>query len=336
MTESALVAETESCYLCGSRGDVLYEGLRDHLYGAPGVWSIRACANPSCRLLWLDPQPTAEMIPRLYENYFTHSLDAKPTDAVTYRQPALAWAHGPLRQANKLLGILSFDSWRVNRRKGLYLGSPPRKGARLLDVGCGAGGLLVLMRERGWNVEGQDIDSAAAANTLEQHDLKIHRVPLGDIPVEAGTFDAITMNHVIEHVIDPRRMLERCLELLRPGGVLALATVNRDSWCHARFHEHWRGLEIPRHLWVFTRASMDAVIRKAGFDTVQVWDTAGGTIFFYHESQVIRARALAGGEDERARFRSHLSRSILGRLRMFTSVVQRGQGEELIAHARKR
>jgi SAM-dependent methyltransferase len=144
-----------------------------------------------------------------------------------------------------------------------------------------------------------------------------------------------TLNHVIEHVIDPRRMLERCYALLRPGGILALATVNRDSWCHARFREHWRGLEVPRHLWIFTRDSMDAVISGAGFGATKVWDTADGTTFFYHESQLIQDRALRGGQDEQARFRSHVSRALFGRLRPLTSVVQRGQGEELFAHARK-
>ena len=330
-----LVVPTESCYLCGTHGDVLYAQLRDYLYDAPGVWSIRACGNTACRLLWLDPQPTAKMIPRLYTNYFTHRSDSEATEVVAYRRPLLAWAHGPLRELNRLFGFVSFESFRVERRLGLYLGAPPRPGARLLDVGCGAGDLLSLMRRKGWDVEGQDIDAEATTNAVRKHDLKIHAVPLEDIPVEPGSFDAITMNHVIEHVIDPRRTLERCHALLRPGGILALATVNRDSWCHARFREHWRGLEIPRHLWVFTCGSMNAVISGAGFGATKVWDTADGTTFFYHESQLIQDRALRGGQDEQARFRSHVSRALFGRLRPLTSVVQRGQGEELFAHARK-
>src|SRR5260370_20816950 len=61
-----------SCRVCGSAGDLIYVGLVDSLFGAPGEWSMRRCGNRGCRLLWLDPQPTSEDIGMAYATYFTH------------------------------------------------------------------------------------------------------------------------------------------------------------------------------------------------------------------------------------------------------------------------
>jgi hypothetical protein len=62
-----------NCYLCGTGGEPLYEGLKDRLFNAPGEWNLKRCPNPECGLLWLDPMPLEEDIGMAYETYFTHA-----------------------------------------------------------------------------------------------------------------------------------------------------------------------------------------------------------------------------------------------------------------------
>jgi predicted SAM-dependent methyltransferase len=78
------------------------------------------------------------------------------------------------------------------------------------------------------------------------------------------------MSHVIEHVHDPVGVLKSCFELLRPGGVLWLETPNICSFGHETFGRNWRGLEPPRHLVIFSPASMRGALEVAGFSTVEI------------------------------------------------------------------
>ena len=66
-----------TCVVCGAPGEVLYAGLRDRLFSAPGEWNIKRCSNTSCGLLWLDPMPLETEVWKAYENYYTHSENAK-------------------------------------------------------------------------------------------------------------------------------------------------------------------------------------------------------------------------------------------------------------------
>lgn len=77
-----------------------------------------------------------------------------------------------------------------------------RKG-RLLDVGCGSGEFLAQMRELGWDVFGVEPDPQAARVAREQFGLTVWPGALAEASFPDGFFDAVTLNHVIEHVADP-------------------------------------------------------------------------------------------------------------------------------------
>lgn len=72
-------------------------------------------------------------------------------------------------------------------------------------------------------------------------------------------------SHVIEHVFDPVEMIDLMWAALRPGGVLLLATPNASSDVHLHFGRHWRGLEAPRHLVLFTESTLTKLLVSAGF-----------------------------------------------------------------------
>ena len=72
MTEIKTIKKS-NCYVCGSEGETIYEGLVDKLFVISGKWDISKCKNEKCKLIWLNPMPIEEDIHIAYNNYYTHS-----------------------------------------------------------------------------------------------------------------------------------------------------------------------------------------------------------------------------------------------------------------------
>jgi SAM-dependent methyltransferase len=89
-------------------------------------------------------------------------------------------------------------------------------------------------------------------------------------PSHEQTFDAITLSHVIEHVAAPRIMLQDCWRLLKPGGYIWVETPNADSMGYEIYGSNWRGLEVPRHLVLFTADSLRLNLEQAGFERIHI------------------------------------------------------------------
>jgi len=99
----------------------------------------------------------------------------------------------------------------------------------------------------------------------------------------------ITLSHVIEHVHDPLKLLRQCFELLAPGGRLWLQTPNLRSLGHAVFGPAWRGLEPPRHLVLFDRATLMAALAGAGFRETEFRAHPCVTLYMWQQSRQIAA-----------------------------------------------
>lgn len=242
------------CCLCGAAGEPLYRGSQDRLFGTPGSWDHSRCPNPGCGLVWLDPMPVEEEIGQAYQSYYTHEPGG---DAVG----------SPVKAALRHV----YHHWLRARRSRRYL-SVAQPG-RLLDVGCGDGSWLAGMREMGWQVEGQDVDAQAAARARSAYNVPVRLGQLQEVAFAENAFDAITMNHVIEHLHDPVGVLRECHRLLKPGGTLVAITPNVESYGHHRFGASWRDLDPPRHLHLFSTGALRACAEKAGFHSAEAWTT---------------------------------------------------------------
>lgn len=264
--------------MCGGEGVPLYYGLKDLLFGVPGEWSYRECKNPECELVWPDPMPIEEDISRAYVNYYTHK-DKKLSPSQhailgrlseLIKNGYLSRKYGYLHECTpfwqKMLGLLLYFRPLVRVEQDFKVFYLPRvPDGRLLEVGCGGGGLLKIMQELGWKTEGVDFDPAAVENALGKG-LRVHLGGLKEVNFSDNHFDAIAMIHLIEHVHDPVDLLQECRRILKPGGSVLIVTPNVSSLGHRVFGSAWRGLEPPRHLHLFSKSSLNALAKKAGLD----------------------------------------------------------------------
>lgn len=240
------------CYLCGAKGELLYENLKDRLFGAPGEWTQKKCPAPDCGLVWLDPMPVEEDIWKAYRTYYTHAPHTSGGTNLAKK------AFGLFR---KVIG-LERRRFRLNT---MYLADKPP--GKLLDVGCGNGERMKLFASLGWEVEGQEVDPVAVTHVQNKLGYKVHEGLLTDLNLSEATFDAIIMNHVIEHTHDPVALLNGCHRLLKPMGYLVATTPNIASLGHHYFGSVWRGLEPPRHIHLFSPDNLKIATEQAGFDS---------------------------------------------------------------------
>jgi len=99
---------------------------------------------------------------------------------------------------------------------------------RYLDVGCSTGFVIEAARDQGWEAIGIDLNPSAIEFGLSRG-LDVRTIALEDAGFAPHTFDAVSLFDVLEHLLDPRRTLARCVDLLAPGGILFLYVPNFDS-----------------------------------------------------------------------------------------------------------
>lgn len=148
-------------------------------------------------------------------------------------------------------------------RKADFILSKTMSTGKLLDVGAGTGAFADTMKKRGWQVTAIEPDEGARsqAKNLFQIDLQTPDV-LNNLP--GGSFDAITLWHVMEHVHQLHDYMETMKRLLRPGGKIFIAVPNYTSMDSDIYKTWWAAYDVPRHLYHFSPRSVSELLQKHG------------------------------------------------------------------------
>jgi SAM-dependent methyltransferase len=209
-------------------------------------YSIVRCGG--CGLVHVHPKPPEEDLPGLYGEY--HARDG-----------------GNEAGWNRLMGKVFREA--ADRLDALGNGSGP---PRLLDVGCGYGGFVSVMRDRGWDAEGVDPSPMTVAAASAK-----------GIPVRLGTLDgfslagaayrAITMFYVLEHLFDPMSALRKAFALLEPGGVLVVRVPDTTPIVRLLSPFGLGGglYDPPFHLFDFPPRVLTMMLAKAGFGEIRTF-----------------------------------------------------------------
>ncbi|MFX0195832.1 MAG: class I SAM-dependent methyltransferase [Candidatus Hodarchaeota archaeon] len=302
LNEGTFVQEARYCLLCGSEGMFLYRHLRDRHFSVPGIWALMRC--PKCRLVWLNPRPIPKAIGRLYEHYFTHENSHSIVGATSLR----SIVRNTILGANLGYKDLVREPWKKHMGKVLSWIKPIREMAeysvmtleasekgKLLDIGCGSGQFLAKMKDLGWEVTGVEPDKQAVKVARERFGLCVRQGMLEDHGFPNDTFQAITMNHVIEHLCDPIGTLQECERLLRPNGKLIIVTPNIESLESRLSGKTWLHLDPPRHLYLFSPRTLFACAERAKLRILVLKTTARTARGVYVASDMIRRHGVLPG-----------------------------------------
>jgi len=207
------------------------------------TFTLDSCS--ACQCLFLNPMPGAEEIAGFYPNQYWWSAT----------KPGLLKRFESIYRRTALRGHVSFISKAASNRSDVDL----------LDVGCGSAALLGLMKERGYRVMGVDFSSEAAAVARKENGVHVVVGSLHDAAFPKASFDIVTLFHVMEHVTNPRDVLQEVGRILRPGGSVVLQVPNIDSWQFRIFKAKWYGLDIPRHVIDYSSDAILRLLSESGF-----------------------------------------------------------------------
>lgn len=253
---------------CGETRGVEELSSADLLCGNEGSWSVVRCED--CGLRRTEPRPPPEELAAHYPaEYHPHTAADPPSSARgdALRRFVLASIKGYPGEPGgwRWLGaLLGRVFWRR------FLGYPEfRAGGHLLDIGCGGGYRLEVLRGLGWSVTGVDF-SGAAVERVRQRGIEAIQGTAGCAALAGRLFDAVTFFSSLEHVPDPLADLRAVHKLLRPGGQLIVEVPRIDSWLARVAGPHWFALDLPRHLYHFTPDSLGRLLARAGFTVTEV------------------------------------------------------------------
>lgn len=155
----------------------------------------------------------------------------------------------------------------VGTKKKMIEKASGKKAGRILDIGSGTGTFLHTMQKAGWQVTGIEPSPVACEKARELYGLQF-LPPEQLYTFEPGSFDVITLWHVLEHVHDIDAYLSTLRGLLVPGGKLFIAVPNFTSFDAAYYKKYWAAYDVPRHLYHFSPLSMKLLLQKHSFRIV--------------------------------------------------------------------
>jgi SAM-dependent methyltransferase len=237
-----------ACLLCGSAQYAALFSASDRLYHTTSkLFRVVRCRE--CGLLRLDPPPSADELHLYYpKNYWF------APDETTASRMEEAYRRLVLRDHVRFVARALRDS--------------SARGP-LLDVGCGGGLFLGMMRERGFRVLGLDFSPEAASIAWSRQQAPAVCAMLERAPFPPGRLAGLTMFHVLEHLYDPRAYLRAAFDLLASDGRIVVQVPNAASWQFRMLGRSWNGVDVPRHLFDFRARDIERLLESCGFQVLR-------------------------------------------------------------------
>ena len=139
----------------------------------------------------------------------------------------------------------------------------------LLDIGAGTGAFCRYMKNAGWKVVGLEPDDATRQRAYEIYGLLLYTTSELFV-LRSGSYDAITMWHVLEHVHELHKYVEQVKNLLKAEGKAFIAVPNYNSYDASKYQEFWAAYDVPRHLYHFSPRSMRLLLEKHGMRVIDI------------------------------------------------------------------
>lgn len=248
--EMLIESEDYACWLCrATEGSEVF--LVEQMFGTLEEFAYTVCSR--CESLQISSVPTDT------SKYYPPDYYSLASPSVPARSLVRRLLKG--RAASLVLRSPGWFARRVLPRRSTIWAAlheaRATSNSRILDVGCGSGALLVNLGEYGFR-QLVGIDPFAPAE-INSDSIRVLR---GSTEILDGPYDIVMANHVLEHISDPRYMLNELRRLCAPSGsIVVRLPVVGASW--REYGRDWIELDPPRHLFIPTMAGLRALIQSS-------------------------------------------------------------------------
>lgn len=228
----------EPCPICGNEGTKEWLRAPDRFHGREEDYTLARC--PACSLVWLSDPPNPTEMHRHYTDAYHKLISASGENS-------------PARWKSRNATLTKF-----------------KRSGTLLDLGCSSGSFLESLAGDSWKLYGIEMSVEGARTAEKRSGAEVFVGDITDAPFPRESFDVITCFDVLEHLYDPRQVMARVSEWLKPGGVFYVLVPNVESAEARAFGTYWHGLEMPRHLFHYSPESLKFLAESAGLQEVSL------------------------------------------------------------------
>lgn len=237
------MVEISECPVCNGKVFQTIYQCQDYTVSHE-TFTVKQCV--SCMLGITSPRPEEMTLGSYYQSpeYISHS--GKSTGAI-------GWIYNVAR----------FFSLRWKKNKISQFSTT----GSILDFGCGSGEFLNALQKDNWNITGVEPSELARKKASALNGINIYS-SLDEI--HGKDFDCITAWHVVEHVSFPLQTIQQLKSHLKKSGTIFIAVPNYQSPDAKHYKNYWAGFDVPRHLWHFSKNSIQILLEKSGLEVVKI------------------------------------------------------------------
>lgn len=250
------------CKICqNEKGNVSYLA-REMMFNFRDEFEYIKCAHCGCLHLAEIPKNLSKYYPDAYYSYQEPPRKEYSALLLHLRKIRSRYFLGQRSIVGGLLASLSTKQEHFDwlKRASVNFNS------EILDVGCGAGGLLLKLQREGFlNLAG--VDPFIAEDIAYENGVRVYKRELGELN---RTFDLIMLNHSLEHMPDQLATLQKLHELIRSDGHVLIRIPVVDCYAWRKYGIDWVALDAPRHIYLHTVKSMHILAEQAGLEVTDV------------------------------------------------------------------
>ena len=234
------------CPICHSeKTKFLFEGW-DLVFGYPDSAFVYTCK--ACGHVFVAGTLTPEQLTDMYSNYYPRA-DFDVNDYEPYKEKK------------------GFFYWLDGEEGHAYRHVP--ENVRVLDIGCGCCETLGYHKVRNCEVYGTESDENAQ-KIADRYGFNMYTGLFDPAQYEPAYFDYVTMDQVLEHIVDPLKTLQEVHGILKPGGFFVANAPNPKSLGILTFGKRWGTWHLPFHRHFYSRRSIEILAKESGFSVHQI------------------------------------------------------------------
>jgi 2-polyprenyl-3-methyl-5-hydroxy-6-metoxy-1,4-benzoquinol methylase len=231
--------EKINCPVCNcAEHELLFNAQDLRLKTCSEIFNIVKCAG--CGFIFLNPRPIENEAMNFYPSDFNR-------EGQTLIHRILAAWLAPIESS-------MIENFKKYKRRG-----------KVIDVGCGSGRLMLKMQKRGFDVWGCELNADSNNFASKLLEGRIFYKKLTECNFPEHSFDFVTMFQSLEHMHNFDELFKEISRIIKDDGLVYIYVPNMEFFEFRLFGPYYYNLEVPRHLYCFTRNSIRNLLLRHGF-----------------------------------------------------------------------